>query len=67
MARNKKRDVSRGRNGGATSVPTARQPAPDVEIPLAPTTGMQAARLAIAALAVLAWLGFLAFLALRHQ
>ncbi len=66
MAKTRTRGRTADKNVESRKAATLSQPAPDVDIPLSPTTGKQAIRLTIAALAVLAWLGFLAFLALRH-
>jgi hypothetical protein len=67
MAKSRTRGRSAVKNAAPNRPAPLSEPAPDVIVPLAPTTGKQAIRLAIATLAVLAWLGFLAFLALRHQ
>ncbi len=66
MAKTRTRGRPSGKNAESRKTSPLSQPGPAVDIPLSPTTGKQAVRLAIAALAVLAWLGFLAYLALRN-
>jgi hypothetical protein len=66
MAKSRTRGRAAVKNAASNKSAPLSEPAPDVIVPLASTTGKQAIRLAVAALAVLTWLGFLAFLALRH-